>query len=172
QPGTALPRLPVGSEAGPHSSMGMPSTEKSVTKVSFLPYFRSLHWAWWGATMPSSAPPHPSPHHRFPSQMISHAFWLFLHCSFSHRDVEALLYARGMIVSSIAICTWGHTGGASCTPPWLRRPRPGHTWHLAKVCITLNTVQEAHARHCSRAQMRGRAACRCSPAHPRRAVGQ
>jgi hypothetical protein len=127
-----------------------------------LQYFRSLHWAWYGAAMPSSAPPHPYQHHRFPSQMLSHAVWLSLHGSCSHRNVEKLLCARGVIVSSRAICTWCHTGGASCTPPWRCRPRLGHTWHLDKVCITLTAVQEAPARPCSRAQTRGRAACRCS----------
>ena len=107
---------------------------------------------------------------RFPGQIISHAFWLYVHSSCSHRDVEALLCARGVNVSSIAIGTWGQTGGASCTPPWRRCPQLGHTWHLDKVCSTINTVQEAHARHCSRAQTRGRAACRRSPTSSRRTV--
>src|SRR5262249_6740652 len=57
--------------------------DKSVQKPSLLQYFRSLHWTWCGAAMPSSATPHPSPHHRFPGQMISHAVWLYVHCSFS-----------------------------------------------------------------------------------------
>jgi len=52
---------------------------------------------------------------------------------------------------------------ASVTPP----PRPGHTWHLDEVCVTLTTVQAAHARPCSRAQTHGRAACRGSPAPSR-----
>ena len=40
--------------------------------------------------MPSSAPPHPYPHQRLPGQMISHAVWLSLHGSCSHRVAEAL----------------------------------------------------------------------------------
>jgi putative transposase len=104
--------------------------------------------------MPSLATLHLYQHHRFSSQMISHAVWLSLPCSFSHRDVEAFLCDRGVIVSYTAICAWCHTGGSSCTPPWRRHPRPGNTWHIDKVCITINTVQEARARHCSRAQTR------------------
>ena len=39
-------------------------------------------------------------HHRFPGESISHAVWLSFRFPLSHRDVEELLFVRGVIVSS------------------------------------------------------------------------
>ena len=36
---------------------------------------------------------------RFPSEMISHAVWLYFRFSLSYRDVEDLLAQRGIIVT-------------------------------------------------------------------------
>jgi hypothetical protein len=59
------------------------SQKRSGHGRTLLPYFRSLHGAWCGAAMPSSAAPHPSPPQRSPNQMIRHAVWLSLHGSCS-----------------------------------------------------------------------------------------
>jgi len=42
-------------------------------------------------------------HHRFPGETISHGVWLYFRFCLSYRDVEALLFARGIIVTYEAI---------------------------------------------------------------------
>ncbi len=42
-------------------------------------------------------------HHRFPAEIISHAVWLYFRFCLSYRDVEALLFARGVTVTYEAI---------------------------------------------------------------------
>jgi putative transposase len=37
--------------------------------------------------------------HRFPAEMISHGIWLYFRFCLSYRDVEALLFARGVMVT-------------------------------------------------------------------------
>lgn len=44
--------------------------------------------------------------HRFPGEIISHAVWLYLRFLLSHRDVEELLFVRGVSVSYEAIRKW------------------------------------------------------------------
>ena len=41
--------------------------------------------------------------HRFPAEIISHAVWLYFRFCLSDRDVEELLFARGVIVTYEAI---------------------------------------------------------------------
>jgi len=41
--------------------------------------------------------------HRFPAEIISHGAWLYFHFCLSYRDVEALLFARGIMVTYEAI---------------------------------------------------------------------
>jgi transposase-like protein len=52
---------------------------------------------------PTGAAPWPSPcrskRHRFPSQLILHAVWLYFRFTLSLRDVEELLAERGIEVS-------------------------------------------------------------------------
>ena len=36
--------------------------------------------------------------HRFPSEIIQHAIWLYLRFTLSYRDVEELLAERGLLV--------------------------------------------------------------------------
>jgi hypothetical protein len=52
-----------------------------------------------GAAMPTPAIPSPYKQHRFPGEIINHAIWLYYRFSLSHRDVEELLFVRGVIVS-------------------------------------------------------------------------
>jgi putative transposase len=51
------------------------------------------------AAMHTSAPTHPYKHHRFPAEIISHGVWLYFRFCLSYRDVEELLFARGIIVT-------------------------------------------------------------------------
>ncbi len=44
--------------------------------------------------------------HRFPSEVICHAVWLYLRFTLSYRDVEDLLAARGLGVSYETVRRW------------------------------------------------------------------
>jgi putative transposase len=44
--------------------------------------------------------------HRFPSEIISHAVWLYFRFTLSFRDIEELLAARGVIVTYEAVRQW------------------------------------------------------------------
>jgi len=44
--------------------------------------------------------------HRFPAEIISHGVWLYYRFCLSYRDVEELLFARGIMVTYEAIRKW------------------------------------------------------------------
>jgi transposase-like protein len=44
--------------------------------------------------------------HRFPPRIINHAIWLHFRFSLSYRDVEELLFKRGIMVIYEAIRKW------------------------------------------------------------------
>jgi putative transposase len=73
-------------------------------------------------------------HHRFPVEIISHAAWLYFHFCLSYRDVEELLFARGVTLTYGAIRPWcRQCGQVYAHQLRRRRPRPGDTWHLDEV---------------------------------------
>jgi hypothetical protein len=43
----------------------------------------------------------PYKNHRFPAEVISHGVWLYFRFYLSYRDVEELLFTRGVSVTSI-----------------------------------------------------------------------
>jgi putative transposase len=89
--------------------------------------------------MTTSAPIHSYKHHRFPAEMISHGVWLYFRCCLSYRDVEELLFVRGVIVSYEAIRKWCRKFGQAYANQRRRRhPRPGDKWHLDEVFLTIN----------------------------------
>ena len=89
--------------------------------------------------MTPSATPDPYKHHRFPGEIISHAVWLYFRFPLSHRDVEELLFVRGVIVSYEAIRKWCRKFGQQYANQLRRRrPRPGDKWHLDEVFLTSN----------------------------------
>ena len=89
--------------------------------------------------MTRSATPNPYKHHRFPGEIINHAVWLYFRFPLSHRDVEELLFVRGVIVSYEAIRKWCRKFGQQYANQLRRRhPRPGDKWHLDEVFITIN----------------------------------
>jgi putative transposase len=49
--------------------------------------------------------------YRFPSEIISHAVWLYYRFCLSFRDVEDLLAERGVIVSYESIRQWSRKFG-------------------------------------------------------------
>src|SRR5262245_18408567 len=76
--------------------------------------------------------------HRFPAEIISHAVWLYFRFCLSFRDVEELLFARGVVVTYEAIRKWC----CKCRQHYAdqlrrRRPRPGDKWHLDEVFLTI-----------------------------------
>jgi putative transposase len=89
--------------------------------------------------MTPPATPNLYKHHRFPGEIISHAVWLYFRFPLSHRDVEELLFVRGVIVSYEAIRKWCRKFGQQYANQLRRqRPRPGDKWHLDEVFITIN----------------------------------
>ena len=77
--------------------------------------------------------------HRFPSDIISHAVWLYHRYGLSFRDVEDLLAERGIIVSYETIRQWcGKFGPDYARRLKRRQGRLGDTWFLDEVFVTIN----------------------------------
>lgn len=75
---------------------------------------------------------------RFPSEIISHAVWLYYRFCLSFRDVEDLLAERGVIVSYETIRQWSRKFGAEYARRLKRRQgRLGDTWHLDELFVTI-----------------------------------
>ena len=76
--------------------------------------------------------------HRYPTDIISHAIWLYYRFTLSFRDVEELLAARGIIVTYESVRKWclkfGHRYAKGIRS---RAGRPGDTWHLDEVFISI-----------------------------------
>tara|TARA_R110000772_G_scaffold30735_3_gene76329 strand:+ start:1462 stop:1695 length:234 start_codon:yes stop_codon:yes gene_type:complete len=60
--------------------------------------------------------------HRFPSEIIQYAVWLYFKFNLSHRDIEDLLAERGIQVSYEAIRLWCNKFG----PKYVTRLRRKH----------------------------------------------
>jgi putative transposase len=76
--------------------------------------------------------------HRLPAEIISHGVWLYFRFCLSYRDVEELLFARGVIVTYEAIRKWCRKFGQEYANQLRRRrPRPGDKWHLDEVFLTI-----------------------------------
>jgi putative transposase len=76
--------------------------------------------------------------YRFPSQIISHAVWLYHRFCLSFREVEDLLAERGVTVSYESIRQWCLQFGPEYARLLKRRRgRLGDTWHLDEVFITI-----------------------------------
>ncbi len=76
---------------------------------------------------------------RFPLEIIAHAVWLYHRFSLSFRDVEELLYARGIVVTYETVRQWCRKfGQAYANQLRRRRPRPGDKWHLDEVFLKIN----------------------------------
>jgi len=93
--------------------------------------------------MHTSAPIHRYTHHRFPAEIISHGVWLYYRFCLSYRDVEELLFARGVIVTYEAIRKWCQKFGQAYANQLRRwRPKPGDKWHLDEVFLTINGARD------------------------------
>ena len=79
--------------------------------------------------------------YRYPSQVISHAVWLYHRFALSFRDVEELLAARGIIVSYETVRSWCvKFGNQYCSRLRKKRGKLGDTWYLDEVLIKINGV--------------------------------
>ena len=77
--------------------------------------------------------------HRFPSEIISHAVWLYYRFGISLRNAEDLLAKRGIVVSYETIRRWcGKFGPDYARRLRRRQGRLGDTWFLDEVFVTIN----------------------------------
>ena len=76
--------------------------------------------------------------YRFPSEIISHAVWLYFRFSLSFRDVEELLAQRGIVVTYETVRQWCLKFGQTYANELHRRRSPcGDKWHLDEVFLTI-----------------------------------
>ncbi len=77
--------------------------------------------------------------HRFPPEIIGHAVWLYFRFALSYRDVEELLAERGVLLTYETVRQWCRKFGQRYANELRRRrPRPGDTWHLDEVFVSIN----------------------------------
>ncbi len=76
--------------------------------------------------------------HRFPAVVISCAVRRYYRFQLSLRDIQELLFERGVVVSYETICRWCDKFGAGFTHRLkAERCTPGHTWHLDEMFVML-----------------------------------
>lgn len=80
--------------------------------------------------------------HRFPSEIISHAVWLYHQFCLSFREVEELLAERGITVTYETVRQWCQKFGPEYARKLKKRQgRLGDTWHLDEVFILIQGKQ-------------------------------
>jgi len=76
--------------------------------------------------------------HRFPAVVISQSVRWYFRFQLSLRDIEELLFERGLVVSCETIRRWCDKFGASFAyGAKAARRKPGSTWHLDEMFVTL-----------------------------------
>ena len=79
--------------------------------------------------------------YRYPSQIISHAVWLYHRFTLSFRDIEELLAARGICVSYETVRKWCVKFGSQyCNQIKKARGKLGDMWYMNEVFIKINVV--------------------------------
>ncbi|CAM5321265.1 IS6 family transposase [Streptomyces hirsutus] len=74
---------------------------------------------------------------------ISHCVWLYSRFPLSFREAGEPMRERGVLVSHETVRRWCAKFGQGCANGLRRRrPRPGDTWHLDEVFITINGEQK------------------------------
>ena len=77
--------------------------------------------------------------YRFPKEIISPGVWLYFRFCLSYCDVEELLLTRDIVVTYETIRKWCRKFGQQYAHQLRRqRPRPGDTWHLDEVFLTIH----------------------------------
>jgi len=81
----------------------------------------------------------PYTRHRFPAAIISQCDWLYFRFCLSYRDVEEMMAERGIRLTDEAVRYGCRTFGQQYATQLRRqRPRPGDTWPLDEVFLTIN----------------------------------
>ncbi len=81
--------------------------------------------------------------HRFPSEIISHAVWLYHRFCLSFREVEELLAERGIPVTYETVRQWCQKFGPAYARNLKKRQgRLGDTWHLDEVFVSIQGEQQ------------------------------
>ena len=81
--------------------------------------------------------------HRFPSEIISHAVWLYHRFCLSFREVEELLAERGLTVTYETVRQWCQKFGPAYARKLKKRQgRLGDTWHIDEVFVTIQGEQQ------------------------------
>jgi putative transposase len=76
--------------------------------------------------------------HRFPSELISHAVWLYHRFCLSFREVEELLAERGVTVTYETVRQWCQKFGPAYARKLKKQQgRLGDTWHIDEVFVTI-----------------------------------
>ena len=90
--------------------------------------------------------------HRFPVEIISHGVWLYYRFTLSYRDVQELLFERGIDVTHEAIRQWCLKFGQDYANRLKRRrAQAGDKWHLDEAFLTSRAFRKS---------MLSQAACR------------
>ena len=77
--------------------------------------------------------------HRFPSEVIAHAVWIYFRFPLSLRMIEDMLAMRGITVSHETVRRWAAKFGREFANKIRRRTAQlGDKWHLDEVAITVN----------------------------------
>ena len=85
-------------------------------------------------------PDRPGHHHRhrFPAEVIAHAVWLYRRFALRLRDVEELLFERGIVVTYETVRRWVAKFGTHYADELRRREvRTGRTWHLDEAATRI-----------------------------------
>ena len=79
--------------------------------------------------------------YRFPKAVISHAVYLYHRFLLSYRDVQELLFERGIDVSHETIRAWCVRFGPDMAEALRHRKRKrGRTWHLDEMRVVVGGV--------------------------------
>lgn len=113
--------------------------------------------------------------HRFPAAVISCAVRWHFRFQLSQRDIEELLFERGVIVSYETIRRWaGKFGAGFAHRVKAVRRKPGSIWHLDEVFLTLRgepyLLWRAVERNPAVAVGDGSTSCSSAPADLQRQV--
>ena len=81
--------------------------------------------------------------HRFPSEIISHAVWLYHRFCLSFREVEELLAERGVTVTYETVRQWCQKFGPQYARKLKKRQgQLGDAWYLDEMFITIQGQQQ------------------------------
>ena len=83
----------------------------------------------------------PYKRHRFPSETIQHAVWLYYRFNLSHRDIEDLLSERGIDVSYESIRLWCNKFGQKYAKRLKHRHQGyGDTFFIDEVFVRCSLI--------------------------------